>query len=86
MMRRQQQQTRSRNPGSVRRYGKVEALHHVTSISRRGEIVTVIGPNGAGKTTLLNGHHGPAAGRGDIDFQGQSQLGAMKSSIWSPWA
>ena len=34
-------------------YSKIDILHNVELMLRRGEIVSIIGPNGAGKSTLL---------------------------------
>lgn len=36
-----------------RRFGRHNALRHVTTTFRAGEIVMLLGPNGAGKTTLM---------------------------------
>ncbi len=54
------------------RYGVIEALHGVSLIVHRGEIVTVIGANGAGKTTLLKAISGlvPAT-EGTIRYEGE---------------
>jgi branched-chain amino acid transport system ATP-binding protein len=35
-------------------FGKVQALHSVSTQVRKGQIFSIIGPNGAGKTCLLN--------------------------------
>ena len=53
-------------------YGKVEAVHDVSIIVPRGNIVSVIGPNGAGKTTLLDAIMGLLPARGDIVYAGES--------------
>ncbi len=39
--------------GVSKRYGKVEALHHVDFVVNEGEIFGLIGPDGAGKTSLF---------------------------------
>ena len=54
------------------RYGKVEAVHHVSLVVEAGQIVTVIGPNGAGKTTLLSAVMGLLPFEGEIRFEGRS--------------
>ena len=52
-------------------YGELHALHGVTSIFTRGEIVALIGANGAGKTTLMMTIFGRAArAHGKIMFDG----------------
>jgi branched-chain amino acid transport system ATP-binding protein len=35
-------------------YGRIEILHGVDLVVRRGEVTALLGPNGAGKTTALN--------------------------------
>jgi branched-chain amino acid transport system ATP-binding protein len=35
-------------------YGRIEILHGVDIVVRRGEVTALLGPNGAGKTTALN--------------------------------
>jgi ABC-type sugar transport system, ATPase component len=37
----------------VAAYGKIEVLHGIDLILRRGEVVALLGPNGAGKSTTL---------------------------------
>ena len=54
------------------RYGKVEAVHHVSLVVEAGQIVTVIGPNGAGKTTLLSAVMGLLPFEGEVRFEGRS--------------
>ncbi|MFL6714338.1 MAG: ATP-binding cassette domain-containing protein, partial [Sulfurifustis sp.] len=58
------------------RYGKVEAVHHVSLEVRVGQIVTVIGPNGAGKSTLLGGIMGAlpfySSASGEIVYGGDA--------------
>ncbi len=55
-------------------YGKVEALHGVNLKVEAGKIVTVIGPNGAGKTTMLGAIMGLLPSKGEISFQGTTQI------------
>ncbi len=61
------------------RYGKVEALHHISIDVRPGQIVSVIGPNGAGKSTLLNAVMGalPTNGHanGPVRYRGEDVAG-----------
>jgi ABC-type branched-subunit amino acid transport system ATPase component/ABC-type branched-subunit amino acid transport system permease subunit len=40
--------------GLTTAYGSIEALHGVSLVVPKGEVVTVLGANGAGKTTLLH--------------------------------
>jgi branched-chain amino acid transport system ATP-binding protein len=55
----------------VSRYGRIEALHDVSLVVAKGEIVTIVGSNGAGKTTLLRAISGvqPVA-QGTVAFEG----------------
>ncbi len=46
-------------------YGRIEVLHGVDLVVRRGEVVALLGPNGAGKSTTLavaTGQHPVTAG------------------------
>jgi branched-chain amino acid transport system ATP-binding protein len=53
------------------RYGRIEALHGVSLVVGRGEIVALIGANGAGKSTMMRAISGirPLAG-GAVRFGG----------------
>jgi simple sugar transport system ATP-binding protein len=54
------------------RFGRFEALKHVSVDFGAGELVGLVGDNGAGKTTLirvLSGIHAPSAG--EVYFDGQ---------------
>jgi len=53
-------------------YGNIEALHGVTIVVERGEIVTIIGANGAGKSTMLMTICGrPKPSAGEVVFEGR---------------
>ncbi|MGA3127478.1 MAG: ABC transporter ATP-binding protein [Candidatus Korobacteraceae bacterium] len=54
------------------RYGKVEAVYHISLNVDQGTIITVIGPNGAGKSTLLNAVMGVLRCRGTVEFRGKN--------------
>ena len=61
------------------RYGSIEAVHGISLMAARGEVVTLIGGNGAGKTTTLRAIsmvHAPAAG--SIVFEG-TELTKLRS-------
>ena len=54
-------------------YGGIHALHEVSLLVQRGEIVSVIGANGAGKSTLLKTIAGVTEYRtGDVRLEGRS--------------
>jgi branched-chain amino acid transport system ATP-binding protein len=53
------------------RYGKVEAISHMTLSVEAGSITTLIGPNGAGKTTTLAALMALLPAAGDIVFDGE---------------
>ncbi|MBM3451382.1 MAG: ABC transporter ATP-binding protein [Armatimonadetes bacterium] len=61
-----------RYSGVSKRYGDVQAIHHLNLNVRAGEIVALVGPSGCGKTTTLRvlaGHEVPDAG--EIEIGGQ---------------
>jgi branched-chain amino acid transport system ATP-binding protein len=61
-------------------YGNIEALHGVSFVIERGEIVTLIGANGAGKTSTLMSlsrlgkPEAPTVTSGEILYEGKSIL------------
>lgn len=52
-------------------YGRVIALHDVSFVLNKGEILSVIGSNGAGKTTLLNAISSQVKSTGSIMLEGK---------------
>lgn len=52
-------------------YGRVIALHDVSFVLNKGEILSVIGSNGAGKTTLLNAISSQVKSTGSILLEGR---------------
>ena len=57
--------------GVTTSYGTIEALHGVSLVVPKGQIVAVLGANGAGKTTLLETISGLLhPGTGHIHYQG----------------
>jgi branched-chain amino acid transport system ATP-binding protein len=63
-------------------YGKITALHGVSLVVERNEIVTLIGANGAGKSTTVRtvaGLHRPLAGR--VVFDGKETTGEPPAEI-----
>lgn len=52
-------------------YGRVIALHDVSFVLNKGEILSVIGSNGAGKTTLLNAISSQVKSTGSILLEGK---------------
>ena len=52
----------------TKRYGRREAVSHVTAVLRPGEIALLLGPNGAGKSTLLR------CLLGVIEFEGEIRV------------
>ncbi|KAF0194147.1 MAG: ABC transporter-like protein [Bacillota bacterium] len=58
----------------VKRYGKLQALDHVSLSIRKGEILGLLGPNGAGKTTAIRVLAGLiGADSGEIMLRGERQ-------------
>jgi branched-chain amino acid transport system ATP-binding protein len=63
-------------------YGSIQALHDVSLVIHKGEIVTLIGANGAGKTTTLMSICGAIAPRqGEILFEGRPIHGLRADRI-----
>ena len=57
--------------GLTTAYGTIEALHSVSFVVPKGEVVAVLGANGAGKTTLLHTVSGLLRARaGHVTYQG----------------
>jgi branched-chain amino acid transport system ATP-binding protein/neutral amino acid transport system ATP-binding protein len=57
-------------------YSKIDILHDVDLLLRKGEIVSIIGPNGAGKSTLLKTIFGLLKPRrGSVFLQGRDITG-----------
>jgi len=57
-------------------YSKIDILHDVDLLLRKGEIVSIIGPNGAGKSTLLKTIFGLLQPRkGSVYLQGKNITG-----------
>jgi ABC-type branched-subunit amino acid transport system ATPase component/ABC-type branched-subunit amino acid transport system permease subunit len=57
--------------GLTTAYGAIEALHAVSFVVPKGEVVAVLGANGAGKTTLLHTVSGLLRARaGHVTYQG----------------
>ncbi|GHU30144.1 ABC transporter ATP-binding protein [Spirochaetia bacterium] len=69
----------------TKKYGTVEALHHVSFEIGAEQVVGFLGPNGAGKTTImkiLTGFHFPSSGSVTIDgIDVQENPVATKSKI-----
>lgn len=63
-------------------YGSIQALHGVSLVVNRGEVVAVLGANGAGKTTLLNTISGILRpSRGAISYLGEDITSAPAEKI-----
>jgi ABC-type branched-subunit amino acid transport system ATPase component len=63
------------------RYGKAQALEHVSVRVDEGEFVSVVGLNGAGKTSLFNAISGLVPYSGQISFAGQNLAGHTPANI-----
>lgn len=64
------------------RYGRLEAVRHLTFEVNQGEVIGLIGANGAGKSTTMAAIFGlqPSSG-GRIDFENRSLLGRSPEDI-----
>ncbi len=65
-------------------YERHPAVHHVTGVVPRGELLALVGPNGAGKSTLLKGIMGelkPLAGSIDLHDLSQRQIADLPQQI-----
>lgn len=68
------------------RYGRIEAVHHISATFLEGTLTAVAGPNGAGKSTLLKAMAGilkPSQGRVIVDpcFKGRVAYLPQASSL-----
>jgi len=66
--------------GVTKHFGGLRALHEVSFVVKKNEVLGIIGPNGAGKSTLFNvisGFEEPTAGR---IFLGEKELTGLKAS------
>ena len=63
-------------------YSKVDILHNVEIVLRKGEVVSIIGPNGAGKSTLLKTIFGLLKPRiGCVYLEGREITGARPERL-----
>ena len=46
-----------RTEGLTKNFGSLEVLRGISTVIRRGEVVSVIGPSGGGKSTFLRCHN-----------------------------
>jgi Cu-processing system ATP-binding protein len=78
--------------GVAKRYGKVDAVKHVSFVLNEGETVALVGHNGAGKTTIIKmllGLIRPSAGAVEVlgedpargDFGVRRRLGYLPESV-----
>ncbi len=70
--------------GLSKRFGGLQANHHISFEVREGDLVGVIGPNGAGKTTLfeqISGFLKPDAGT--VSFDGRDITGVRPDRVCS---
>jgi ABC-type branched-subunit amino acid transport system ATPase component len=63
-------------------YSKIDILHNVELMLRKGEVVSIIGPNGAGKSTLLKTIFGLLKPRiGCVYLEGREITGARPERL-----